>query len=100
MLKASPIDIHKLENMAGMLRALAHPSRMGLVNLLQNNRELSVTELYTALGIEQAVASQHLSVLKQKGIVTYRREGKNSYYKLKHHQLMQVIRVIEECQDC
>ena len=93
-------DIQKLENMANMLRALAHPTRVALVKLLQLKNELSVTEMYTAINIEQAVASQHLSVLKQKGVLISRREGKNTYYSLKHKQLMEVIRMLEECQDC
>ena len=94
------VDIQRLEKMAGMLKAIAHPTRVAIIRLLKAENSMSVTEIYTALGIEQAVASQHLALLKEKGVLVGRREGKNSYYSLRHAQLVEVVRMIEECQDC
>lgn len=66
--------------------------------MLDQDKELSVTEIYESLNIEQAVASHHLSILKNKDVLTVNRVGKNCFYKLKHPQLSQIITCIETCQ--
>jgi DNA-binding transcriptional ArsR family regulator len=71
-----------LEAATESLRALAHPHRILIVEMLHRNKEMNVTEIYEELGIEQAVASHNLRILKDRGIVTVRRDGKNSYYAL------------------
>ena len=60
------IDLNKLESASEMLKAIAHPIRISIVNLLEGNKKLSVTEIFQLLNIEQAVASHHLSILKIK----------------------------------
>lgn len=94
------LDIARLDKMANMLKAIAHPTRVGIINLLKDSKWLTVTEIHSKLGIEQAVASQQLAVLKNKGVLESRREGKNNFYGLKYPQLVKVIKMIEECQDC
>jgi len=93
-------DLQRLEKMAGMLKAIAHPTRMSLIHLLEAGAELTVTDIYTQLNIPQAVASQHIAVLKERGVLKGRREGKKSYYSLRHQKLIEVMRLIESCQDC
>lgn len=92
------IAIDKLESASETLKAIAHPIRISIVGLLDNDSELSVTEIYEALKIEQAVASHHLSILKNKDVLIVNRVGKNCFYKLKHPQLSQIITCIETCQ--
>ncbi len=92
------IDIKKLESAAETLKAIAHPIRISIVGLLDKDNELSVTEIYESLKIEQAVASHHLSILKNKDVLIVNRVGKNCFYKLKHPQLSQIITCIETCQ--
>lgn len=94
------LDIDRLEKMAGMLKAIAHPTRVAILKLLKDQQWLNVTEIYSALHLEQAVASQQLAVLKSKGVLCCRKEGKNSFYSIKHPQLVEVIRMVEQCQDC
>jgi ArsR family transcriptional regulator len=62
------------------LRAIAHPIRIAIIDLLYHNDKLSVTEIYEALDIEQAIASHHLRLLKNKRVVDLERDGKNSNY--------------------
>jgi DNA-binding transcriptional ArsR family regulator len=93
-------DIDKLAKMANMLKAIAHPTRVAILNLLAAKEWMNVTEIHSALNLEQAVASQQLAVLKSKGVLLSRREGKNSLYSIKHEQLIEVIKMIEQCQDC
>jgi DNA-binding transcriptional ArsR family regulator len=91
-------EINKLENASEMLKAIAHPVRIAIVELLGSDQKKNVTEIYEALKIEQAVASHHLSILKNKGVLISERSGKNCYYYLKHQRLSQIIECINKCQ--
>ncbi len=66
---------------AGICKTLANPKRLEVIDRLRDG-EKSVTELAEAMKISQANLSQHLSVMRQKGIVATRREGLNVYYRL------------------
>jgi len=61
--------------------ALANPKRLQILNLLKNG-EMSAGQMVKAMKIPKANLSQHLSVLKQKGILSSRREGTNIYYSI------------------
>jgi DNA-binding transcriptional ArsR family regulator len=93
-------DIEKLAKMAGMLKAIAHPTRVAIIALLQEQKWMNVTEIYSALNIEQAVASQQLAVLKTKGVLLKKKEGNRSLYAIKHAEVIEVLRMVEQCQDC
>ena len=92
------IQLEKLENASEMLKAIAHPMRIAIVDMLSEDKSLTVTEIHEALNIEQAVASHHLSIMKNKGVLISERNGKNSYYKLKHPRLSQIVSCIDKCQ--
>ncbi len=93
------IELKKLENASEMLKAIAHPMRIAIVDMLSDDKSLTVTEIHEALNIEQAVASHHLSILKNKGVLFSERNGKNCNYKLKHPRLAQIIICIDKCQN-
>jgi DNA-binding transcriptional ArsR family regulator len=86
-----------LEQAANMLKAMAHPLRISIVGLLEDGQKRSVTEIHKQLGIEQATASHHLLILKDRGILCSRREGKNTWYYLKHPGLKNILYSIGEC---
>ncbi len=92
------LDIDKLELAASKLRAIAHPMRIAIIDLL-NEKQLSVTEIYEKLDIEQASASHHLNILKTKGVLASRRNGKKIYYSLKNQTLSEIIECINRCND-
>lgn len=69
------------EQQAAVFKALAHPQRLELIQLLRN-QELSVTEIYAMLLLPQAKISQHLMVLRKFGIVTVRKDGRSALYSL------------------
>ncbi len=83
-----------LERTSASLKAIAHPIRLSMIDLLRDGKRMNVTQIYTALGLEQAVASQHLSILKEKDILDSKRQGKHSYYFLKHPRVIEVINLI------
>jgi ArsR family transcriptional regulator len=66
--------------------ALANPKRLKILNLLKNG-EMSAGELVKAMKVPKANLSQHLSVLKQKGILSSRREGTSIYYAISHPKI-------------
>jgi ArsR family transcriptional regulator len=66
---------------AGICHTLAHPKRLEIIDKLRS-RELSVSELVRALEISQGNLSQHLAIMRQRGIVLTRREGLNVFYRL------------------
>jgi len=66
--------------------ALANPKRLQILNLLKNG-EMSAGEMVKKMTIPKANMSQHLSVLKQKGMVSSRREGTSIYYSITHPKI-------------
>lgn len=93
------INIDKLESAASKLRAISHPMRIAIIDLLAKDSKLSVTEIYEKLDIEQATASHHLNILKNKGVLDSKREGKKIYYSLKNVTLTDIIECINKCND-
>lgn len=63
-----------------MLRSVNHHLRQRILQTIFEHKRISVTELYTELGLEQSVASQHLAILRESNIVSTVREGKFIYY--------------------
>jgi DNA-binding transcriptional ArsR family regulator len=97
MKKKTNLDIQKLEMAASKLRAMAHPMRIAIIDLLTENKKLTVTEIYERLNIEQASASHHLNILKNKGLLESKRDGKMILYSLKTTVLANVIDCINQC---
>ncbi len=85
-----------LDEAAQMLKAVAHPVRLSIMSALQHER-LTVTEIFERLGVEQAVASHHLSIMKDRGVLLAEREGKNVYYSLRHPGMLQIVDCIYDC---
>jgi len=93
------ININKLEAVASKLRAISHPMRIAIIDLLAQDSKLSVTEIYEKLKIEQATASHHLNILKNKGVLESKREGKKIFYSLKNITLTEIIECINKCNE-
>ena len=87
----------QLEKAANMLKAIAHPVRIAILNQLENGKKLTVTEIHELLKIEQSTTSHHLGILKDKGVLASKRDGKNSYYFLKHENLTNILSCINQC---
>jgi len=65
-----------------LFRAFADPTRLRILNLLREERELCVCDLCAALGESQPKVSRHLGVLRRVRLVDVHREGKWLYYSL------------------
>lgn len=97
ILKAE-VDIKKLEFVAFILKTIAHPLRIGIIDLLTRNEKLCVNDICEKLGSEQSLTSHHLSNMKLKGILNSSRDGKNIYYSLKLKEVVEVINCMNRCQ--
>lgn len=86
-------QIYKLH--ASICHTLANPKRLEIIDKLRT-RELSVTALAEALEISQANLSQHLAIMRQRGIVTSRREGLNVFYKLSNPKIIQACDLMRQ----
>jgi DNA-binding transcriptional ArsR family regulator len=93
----SELTVEQLEHAASMLKAIAHPMRIAILNQLENGRRLTVTEIHETLGIEQSTASHHLGILRDKDVLQAKREGKNTFYCIKHERLNTLIECISSC---
>jgi DNA-binding transcriptional ArsR family regulator len=80
---------------AQLFQALAHPTRIALVEALQDG-EQSAGALIAQLGLEQANASQHLAILRARHVVTTRRVGNQIYYTLRDPVLSQVLALLRQ----
>lgn len=86
-----------LEKAAKMLKAIAHPVRISIVGCLEDGKKRTVTEIHRMLGLEQSTTSHHLGILKDKGVLASKREGKNTWYFLKHENLKTVLSCVSSC---
>ena len=86
-----------LEKAASMLRAIAHPIRISIIGCLESGERRTVTDIHKQLGIEQSTASHHLGILKDRGVLSSKREGKNTWYFLKHDNLKILLSCVSGC---
>ena len=86
------IDLLELKKAAIILRALNHKLRQQIIRLIDDNKKITVTDIYIKLRLEQSVASQHLAILRKAGFVKTSREGKYIYYSINPERLNEVMR--------
>jgi DNA-binding transcriptional ArsR family regulator len=71
------------------------PKRLLIINELRD-RELSVSELCEALDLSQSNASQHLAILRERGVVSARREGTSVIYTLRGRKVLEAVDLLRE----
>ncbi len=86
-------ELYKIH--AEICKVFSNPIRLEILNLLRD-KEMSVTELIRKSKLTQSNISQHLSIMKSKGIVTSSRKGKNIYYKLSNPKIIKAFDIIRE----
>lgn len=96
-MKSQELDPASLEKAANMLKAIAHPVRITIIRFLEDGKKRTVTEIHRKLKIEQATASHHLVILKDRGVLSSSREGKNTWYYLRHSNLKGVLEEVGKC---
>ncbi|MES2796520.1 MAG: metalloregulator ArsR/SmtB family transcription factor [Bacteroidota bacterium] len=91
------INKEKLEKAAFILKTVAHPTRLAIIQLLDHSVSLSVNEICDRLDCEQSLISHHLINMKLRGILKSQKNGLNRYYSLKEKDVLNLIVCIENC---
>lgn len=78
-----------------LLKALAHPKRLEIVQLL-HDQELNVSEILKMLSLPQANVSQHLMILREAGLLTAQKSGKQIIYKIADPRFLKAVDAIRE----
>ena len=93
--KKTLIPLESLEHAAECLRTLAHPHRLRIVQMLLGG-EYTVGELADACGIASHVASEHLRLMKDRGLLGGRKDGRRVYYYVEEEGLTGIMNCIEK----
>jgi ArsR family transcriptional regulator len=78
---------------ASIFQALAHPTRIAIVETLRDG-EMTAGAIIERLGLEQANASQHMSVLRSRRILVTRREGNQVFYAIRDPLLIEMLDIM------
>lgn len=81
-----------IEN-AELLKVLGHPERLAIV-LLVADREMCVKELVEILGISQPKVSQHVGLMKELGVLSFRKEGTKVLYRLSNDRVKEILSIL------
>jgi len=79
---------------SNVFKALAHPTRVQIVKLLRNG-EMCVCDILPNLNSEQSNTSQHLTILKNQGIVENKKDGARVIYSIKNKEVYEMINLAE-----
>ena len=90
------IDYHAVKKAALILRSINHKLRQQIVQLINENGQMTVTEIYVKLRLEQSVASQHLAILRKCNVVKTTREGKFIWYSVNHERLNEIEKLVTD----
>jgi ArsR family transcriptional regulator len=83
------------ELQAEVCKTLASPKRLEIINALKGG-EKTVTELVNILGVSKANVSQHLALMRHKGILSSRREGVNIYYRVANPKVIEACTLMRD----
>ena len=90
------LNYSELRKAVLVLRAVNHKLRQRMIDLLEENKRMTVTEFYVKLRLEQSVASQHLAILRKAGVVQTERNGKFIFYSLNKNRLGHISDIVED----
>jgi len=91
------VDAAVLMKVAEILKTIAHPVRLSILEMLDAHDRLTVSELKEGTEIEQSLLSHHLIKMKDKGILRSEREGKNIYYELADSHIIKIFECMQGC---
>jgi DNA-binding transcriptional ArsR family regulator len=97
MLLSERIETNKIQSAVNMLKVIAHPVRLAIVDLLTEHKRMTVLEIQEALQLEQAVASQHLTLMEDKNVLVSEKISRNKYVSLRYPKMVNIIQCLENC---
>lgn len=85
----------QIEDIAGLLKTMSHPIRLKILCLLESS-ELTVGDLRNEVKTTNANVSQHLSILRNQGVITYRKEANFIYNKISDKRVLELTRTMRK----
>ncbi len=89
------MDQKVYEMHAELCKVFTSPKRLEIIELLREG-EKSVNELSASIGVSQSNASQHLSILREKGVVAPRKEGSTTFYRITNPKILEACALMRE----
>jgi len=83
------------ERVAEVFKALSHPTRIRIIDYLSDG-EKCVKDIWQELGVPQPTVSQHINILKEAGIISYRKEGVKTCYKIEMPIVVKILKLIRK----
>lgn len=77
------------------LKAMSHPLRLKILCTL-GDREVSVQEIVDSVGTSQSNISQHLAILRDKGILAARKDANKVFYRVSDHRTLRLISMMQD----
>ena len=84
----------KLHVSSELMRALAHPLRLKILEFIDKHGTINVNKIYNTLKIEQSITSQHLRILRMAGVVSASREGKYILYTIDYNIINRAVKAV------
>lgn len=88
-------DAERLQRAAEILRTVAHPARLEIINFLEAG-EQSVARICKRLNAPQPYVSHHLNLMKAKGILSSRRNGSHVLYSVANKNVIEVLHCVRK----
>lgn len=85
----------QIETAARSLKSIAHPLRLKILCII-GDEEVCVQDIVDAVGTTQSNISQHLAILRSKGILQTRKEANRVYYRIADDRILQLIGMMRE----
>jgi ArsR family transcriptional regulator len=89
------LDVDRIERTARKFRIICHPERTRMILMLEEHKEMNVTEIYEKMEMNQPEASHHLTLMLDYGILTKVRRGKMSIYSVNHDVIEKILKYTE-----
>ena len=93
--KAPESDDSEIELAVRCLKAMAHPLRLQILCTL-SDESINVQELVERVGTTQSNISQHLAIMRAKGLLGYHKETNRVYYHIRDQRILQLVRLMKE----
>ena len=84
-----------IDDIAKLLKTMSHPIRLKILCLLQD-KEMTVGEIHKEVQTTNANVSQHLSILRNQGIITYRKDANFIYNRIAEGRVLELIKTMRD----
>lgn len=92
-------SIQKIEKVAKVLKTIAHPVKLQILEVLEEEEPLDVSSICNRIGLECEISmmSHHLAKLKDNGILTSEKKGKQVFYSIADRSILKIFDCMENC---